>query len=63
MYNTCILLTISFVSTYRAVYCCIDFCFGSQVDVKHSEFGSVLRPLGPFQHWVKVEAIISNAFK
>lgn len=44
------------MSTYREVYCCIGFCFGSQVDVQHFEFESVPRPLGPFYHQVKVDA-------
>lgn len=46
----------SYVSTYRVVYCCIDFCFCSQVDVQQSEFESVPRPLGPFYRQVKVDA-------
>lgn len=51
-----------YVSTYRVVYCCIDFCFGSQVDVQHSEFESAPRPLGPFYHQVKVDAKITKLY-
>lgn len=39
--------SVPYLSTYTAVYCCIDSCSGSQADVLHPEPGYGPHPSDP----------------